>query len=330
MRLSWLLSLSPFILSAQCVPPPPPSPPVPHHMWMPEGTYWSDPGPCCDDNQPPVDNIIYDVLNPCCARYVWLPEAPPIFIPFKADPRQLQASVGLRFGDTAFGSPLVDVSYFDTIPMIRFFNVFSDEDQLELDVEGALWAVFLTFKETAPLVNADYFIGGSINYCWDKWSFRFRIFHISSHIGDEFMILHPTFHRKNPSAEYVDLYASYVPTAPLRLYAGLGYIPIRDPSYRVGRFYASGGVEYYLPCFQWVSMCHMITGSPYIAANLGIWEFHGWDLDQTYVLGYEFAKLYGLERKLRAYIEYHNGYSAEGQFCHLRTQYFSVRVSYGF
>ena len=72
-------------------------------------------------------------------------------------------------------------------------------------------------------------------------------------------------------------------------------------------------------------MCHMISGSPYIAANLGMWEFHKWDLDQTYVIGYEFAKLYGLERKLRAYMEYHNGYSAEGQFCHLRTQYFSVR-----
>ena len=130
--------------------PPPPAPLQPHTM---SGCHRVATGilpPARTIINPRSDNIIYEVLNPCCLRYVWLPEAPPIFLPFKADPRQLEASVGLRFGDNVFGSPLVDVSYFDTIPMIRFFNVFSYKDQLELDIEGALWAVFQTFKETAP------------------------------------------------------------------------------------------------------------------------------------------------------------------------------------
>ena len=298
---------------------------------MPIGTCWTPSyAPQPDPDYVVVDNVLYDCLNPCCLRGVWLPEAPPLFIPLKADPRQFEASVGLRFGDKLFGTPLVDVSYYDMIPIIRFFNLFTNEDQLELDIEGALWAFFQTFKEYAPLVNADYYIGGSINYAWDRWAFRMRVFHISSHIGDEFLLIHPDFNRKNPSAEYVDLFASYVPIDPLRLYLGFGYIPIRDPSFRIKRWYVQGGAEYYIPCFQFVSLCHMISGSPYVAANIGSWENHNWNINQTYVLGYEIAKLYGLERKLRFYMQYHNGYSFEGQFCDLRTQYFSLRLSYGF
>ena len=53
-------------------------------------------------------------------------------------------------------------------------------------------------------------------------------------------------------------------------------------------------------------------------------------VDATYILGYEFGKLSGLYRRLRFYMEYHDGYSAEGQFCRHATEYFSVRLSYGF
>ncbi len=284
-----------------------------------------------DDGLICVDNCIYECLNPCCLRGVWLPEAPPLFLPFKADPRQLAASAGWRFYDQVIGKHVIDVSYFDTIQMYRWFNIGLPCGQLEFDIDGALWAVFEPTAPTSPLVNADYYVGGSLNYAWDSWSFRFRAYHISSHIGDEFLLEHPGFDRRNPSAEYVDLYASYyLDGDTLRLYLGGGYIVHRDPSFRCERIYGEAGAELYFPWFHLFSTCHMIQGRPYFAVNLRCREEHDWDLDQTYVLGYEFAKLYGLERKLRFYFEYHEGYSLEGQFCHARTDYFSFRISYGF
>ncbi|MDB2613610.1 DUF1207 domain-containing protein [Chlamydiales bacterium] len=277
-----------------------------------------------------IENSYYQDLNPCCLRGVWLPEAPPLFLPLKADPRQLIASVGSRFHDDVFGTYVVDVSYFDTAPIYRWFNAFFSGDQLQLDLDGALWAIFQPMKPSSPLVNADYYGGISLNYSYKCWSFRLRGFHISSHIGDEFLIDHPDFDRKNPSAEYIDLIASYNVCDDLRFYAGAGYIPHSDPTFAVRSLYAQGGAELYLPWFRFISFCNMLEGRPFFAMNFALWENNEWDLDQTYVIGYEVGKLYGLERKLRLYAEYHDGFSCEGQFCKYRTSYVSLRVSYGF
>jgi hypothetical protein len=48
------------------------------------------------------------------------------------------------------------------------------------------------------------------------------------------------------------------------------------------------------------------------------------------VIGYEFAKTTGLARKLRAYFEAHSGLSVEGQLARKKTDYVSLRISYGY
>jgi hypothetical protein len=55
-----------------------------------------------------------------------------------------------------------------------------------------------------------------------------------------------------------------------------------------------------------------------------------WNFDGTYRAGYEFSKLQGIGRKFRFYIEYHHGYSYEGQFSKERTHYMQYNLSYGF
>ncbi len=277
-----------------------------------------------------LENKTLEQLNPYCVRWVWFPEAPPLFLPFKADPRQLTASVGWRFNDRVIEKHVIDVSYFDIIPGVRFFNIFAPEGQLQFDLEGALWAIFQPTMESSPLVNADYFIGAALTYRLYCWSLRLRGYHISSHIGDEFLLNHPDFNRKNPSAEFIDLFASYDMSDDLRLYAGVGYVPFSDPTFPCKNWFFQGGAEAYLPWFRFVSCANMLEGRPYFAMNFLFREDVNMEIDQTYVLGYEFAKLTGLERKFRIYMEYHDGYSLEGQFCLQRTDYFSIRISYGF
>lgn len=270
---------------------------------------------------------------PCCPDACWgewLPEDPVLFRPFMADPRQVTLSVGWRFNDNALGKNIIPVSYGDTIAFYRFHNVWPYCGDFQIELEGALWAVFNPLAEEAPLINADYYVGCPLTYAFDRWQFRLRGFHISSHIGDEFLLTHPRFDRKNPSAEYIDFFISHDLTDEIRLYAGLGYIVHQDSSFHVPPFYQEAGFEIRMPRFGFYSYCQQLYGEPIFAVHMRHRADFRKHVDMTYIIGYEFGKMRGLRRRLRAFLEYHDGYSLEGQFCKRATDYLAIRLTYGF
>ncbi|WP_032739943.1 DUF1207 domain-containing protein, partial [Chlamydia psittaci] len=77
-------------------------------------------------------------------------------------------------------------------------------------------------------VNSDFFVAGLLGFAVDKWSFRLRLWHLSSHLGDEFLLTHPDFPRFNLSDEGIDVFASLHYNPQIRLYGGVGYIISRD------------------------------------------------------------------------------------------------------
>jgi len=267
----------------------------------------------------------------CNADGVWLPEDPVLFRPLIASPRQITYSVGWRFNDQALVKNVIDVSYGDSVAFYRWCDIGPWCGQLQIELEGALWAVFDPLHDSSPLVNADYYVGVPITYAFDNWAFRLRGYHISCHIGDEFLLNHPGFDRRNPSAEFLDFYVSTDYTDEIRLYAGVGIVLAQDESFRCGRSYYEAGMEIRMPRLGFINECSQVYGMPFFAADFlyqgGMQRDH---INQTYVMGYEWGKLCGLQRKLRLFIEYHDGYSVEGQFCCLPTNYFSIRMSYGF
>jgi hypothetical protein len=201
--------------------------------------------------------------------------------------------------------------------------------QMQLSIDGCLWAVFDPCTYSSPLINADYYGGVHLTYAFDQWSFRLRLYHISSHIGDEYLLNHPNFDRRNPSAETLDFFASYYFTPEIRVYGGGGLIVNRDNSFKSGRVLIEGGTEIRLNGFGFYSPCNAILGRPFYAMHFRYKNDFKKHIDQTYVLGYEFAKLTGLQRRVRAWVEYHDGYSVDGQFSCYGTNYVSVRLSYG-
>lgn len=261
---------------------------------------------------------------------VWMPEEPPLFRPFVADPRQVTYSVGWRFNDQALTKDIIDVSYADSFPIYRFCKVWPYDGELQIDIEGALWACFDPMTFSAPLINADYYVGFPITYAVGCWSFRLRGYHISSHIGDEFLLNHPRFDRRNPSAEYIDFFVSYEFTDEIRIYDGLGYVAMEDDSFKIGRFYAEAGMELRLRRLGFTDYGNLIYGVPFYGMHFRYNRDFKHHVDQTYVLGYEFGKLNGLRHKARFFMEYHDGYSCEGQFSRHATNYISLRMSYGF
>lgn len=264
------------------------------------------------------------------ARGLWFPEDPPLFRPFMADPREICYSAGWRFNDQVFNKNVIDVSYGDSIALYRWFDVWPWCGDLQLDVQGALWALFDPLHESSPLIDADYYIGFPLTYAFGDWSFRLRGYHISTHIGDEFLLNHPGFDRKNPSAEFIDFFVSNQFTDDIRLYGGVGYIAHQDESFIRSRFFTQGGVEVRLSGLGFYSCRNHLYGEPIMGMNFGWTSDYGSNIDQTYVIGYELGKTIGLRRKTRIFLEYHDGFSAEGQFCLEKTNYLSLRISYGY
>jgi hypothetical protein len=266
-------------------------------------------------------------------RGIWFPMSTLIYQPMIADPRYIGNSVGYRVGDDTIGNIVVAVSLGDTFPIYRWRNVFPAKGDLQFDIEGVAWSLFKMWagndvrNEWAELVNTDFLLGLPFSYAFDKWSFRLRPYHISSHLGDEFLAKRPNYQRCNPSMEAVDFFTSYQFNQFLRLYAGPGWIFHSDQTYRLKPFYVEYGGEFRIPGNK--SYYHQLYGAPFVAVYFRNWQEMKWRLDTTLTLGYEWSKLQGIGRKIRLYLQYHDGYS-DGEFFKMVSRYVGLQLSYGY
>lgn len=268
---------------------------------------------------------------------VWFPQSTVLFAPLIADPRQPVNSAAIRVGDKVIGDIVAAVSLGDDFPIFRWLDVFRWHGDLQIGIEAGIWSVF-NYKniphrkkhETCELVNTDFLVGIPVTYASGPWSFRTRVYHISSHLGDEYLCNHhgSCKHRKNPSMEALDFFTSYQFSSHLRLYFGPGWVFHSDPTFHIDPFYIEYGLELRILGTRFVYS--RIYGTWFFAVDVQNWQQRNWDFDFTAKLGYEISKLQGIGRKMRIYIDYHHGFSYEGQFFNKRTQYGEFGISWGF
>jgi hypothetical protein len=267
---------------------------------------------------------------------VWFPQMTVLFAPLIGDPREPEYSANYRFGDRIMGRKAVAVSLGDDFPIFRWRHVFRWHGDLQIGIQAGVWAVFNFShvpnrkQNTCELMNTDYLVGIPLTYAFDKWSFRLRVYHISSHLGDEFLVDHPWFleERKNPSFEALEWISAYQLSSGLRVYGGPGWVFHSDDTFKIKPLYVKWGSEIRL--FGQKLYYHQLYGTPFLVIHLENWEQKHWNLDQFYKIGYEISKLQGIGRKMRLYLEYHQGYSYEGQFFNYRVRYGQVGFSWGF
>jgi hypothetical protein len=263
---------------------------------------------------------------------IWFPQSTVLYQPMIADPREPLYSATFRLGDRIMGKYVIAVSFGDTFPIFRWRNVFGGGD-LEIDIQAGVWSDFKMGAynnpnhEISELVTTDYLVGIPLSYAIDRWSFRLRIYHISSHLGDEFLVNHPGYDRKNPSMEAIDFFSSYQITDGIRIYFGPGWVFHSDDTYHLAPFYFEWGGEFRM--FGHSDYYHRIYGTPFLAIFMRNWQACHFQFDGNALLGYEWSKLQGVGRKVRVYIQAFKGYS-EGQFFKERTAYMGVGFSYGF
>jgi hypothetical protein len=282
---------------------------------------------------PPEDEEVREhYVNRPKISGIWFPQMTELFQPLIADPRGVSYTLGYRSGDRVIGNKTVNIALGDDFPIYRWLDVLWHGD-LQIGIEAGIWSVFNMDPHPnigggTELVNTDFYVGIPITYARDKWSFRLRAYHISGHLGDEYMVNHPAVVRVNPSIEAVDFYASYQATQLVRLYVGPGAYVHSDPTYKWQPMYIQYGTEARFLGTKFYKQ--RLYGTCFIAMHFRNLQQLDWNFDGTYRAGYEFSKLQGIGRKFRVYIGYHQGYSLEGQFAKERTRYLEFNFSYGF
>jgi hypothetical protein len=88
----------------------------------------------------------------------------------------------------------------------------------QIDIEGAAFPRLL-FEDESDLASVDFRFGIPWTMRRGVWEAKFGYYHISSHLGDEFILDHPGFERLNYSRDSLVLGVGIRPRPDLRLYA---------------------------------------------------------------------------------------------------------------
>jgi hypothetical protein len=127
----------------------------------------------------------------------------------------------------------------------------------QLDVEGSA-QVRLDPDENMDQRSVDFRAGAPLTYAYGRHRLKFGYYHLSSHLGDEFLAAHPTFSHVNFTREVLTLGYAYYVTEDLRLYGELGWAFHSDVSneweFQFGIDYAPGRPTGF-------------RGAPFFAAN---------------------------------------------------------------
>jgi len=245
-----------------------------------------------------------------------------LFLPLIADPKQQRFYVSInRFNSLGLRYTRASVGFGETFGFYRFFGG-KEGDGLQFSLEAGLFGQFNLDTPSANLLNADYTIGLPVTYRYGDNSLRFRVYHQSSHLGDELLLGDNPPERINLSYEALELiYARQWKN--WRVYGGGEYLVHKEPS---GLKPASGhwGIEYR------GSQTHFWNSRPIAGVDMKSLEEHDWDIDTSIKIGLEFGHPNPGQRRLRLMVEWYDGFDPYGQFYNNKVDYLGLGVSLGF
>jgi len=157
-----------------------------------------------------------------------------IFCPLIADPKEARSFLSFLRGTfrslddpTGEGTSIASVGLGDSFGLVRRGGPTAGEG-IQLDVIGSIFAQFDIGAQSNDLINADYVIGLPLTFRRSGFSVRAKLYHQSSHLGDEYLLRDEEIVRENLSFESVELLVSQE-VGPLRGYVGGERIFRREP-----------------------------------------------------------------------------------------------------
>lgn len=172
----------------------------------------------------------------------------------------------------------------------------------QLDVEGS-GQVRLDMPESRDVRSADFRAGVPITYGVGPHRVKFGYYHLSSHVGDEYLLKNPGFNRLNYSRDALVLGYSYYVTQRLRVYAEAGWAFYSDVSLP---WEFQFGVDF-APCCE-----TGLRGAPFWAVNAHLREEVNFGGGLTFEAGWAWRG--GSAKMLRTGLFYYNGESNQFAF----------------
>ena len=212
---------------------------------------------------------------------------------------------GIAFEEFSNDVSLLDVSLGGRTAILR--NATRNQHGLwrgwELQIEGAA-QLRLNLDQDWDFDSADFRFGVPLILARDHLQYKLAYYHLSSHVGDEFLVRNPGFTRINFSRDVLVAGASYFPMPAVRLYGEAGYA-----------FYEAEGSD------QWEFQFGLDVarpgptgprGTPFLALNGHLREEVGYGGNFALQTGWLWRGNNG--RVLRTGLHYYNGKSPQYEF----------------
>lgn len=251
----------------------------------------------------------------------WFP-TPELFRPALADLKEPRFFVSPRHYDTSTDTLwLVEVGYGANFPV--YGRIDEAGDGWNVGISGGLFGLFNLEAESFDLINADYTVGIPFTWRQGAVSGRLRLYHQSSHLGDEFL-LNAAPERINLSFESLEGLIAY-DLAPFRVYGGGEVLLHREPA-DLDRLMAHAGIEYFSTAVT--TLVPGLRGRPFAGLDLKSYAEHDWSIDRSLKVGMQFDAPRS-DHFLRLSIDGYRGYSPHGQFYEDRIRYLGLGVLFG-
>ena len=241
-----------------------------------------------------------------------------LFTPLIAAPKQPEFYITYANVDPDNeGITLGSVGFGHTFGLYRWLGE-NPGNGWQLNFFGAVFSQFNMDTSSDDLINTDFLVGFPLTYRHNSFSARFRLFHQSSHLGDELLLGPQPPERINLSVEIFDVIASYE-WEKWRTYAGIGKALRVDPD-DLKRWGAQAGVEYRTPI--------RFLGAHQFLGGFDVQSFEEVDWDASFSL--KFGLRYGKQLQggngIRLMVEGYDGPIPFGQFYSLQSNYVGIGV----
>jgi len=218
-----------------------------------------------------------------------------VFRPLLADPKEprFYASyhrVNFRTGDVRAGRD-TDVIHSGFIGAGENIGLWTRRaaascDGVQISLFGGVFAQFDLSISSGDLINTDFLVGIPVSVRRGPWSFRGRLLHQSSHLGDEFLVRNRAIQVKNFGFEMLDALVSY-DHGRLRAYGGLGVVFNSSTDFDPLAFQA--GVEARVPWAPEWKLLGLVP-TPVLGVDFKTWQQQDWDATWNAVAGLEFNR----------------------------------------
>lgn len=214
-----------------------------------------------------------------------------------------EARLGLNLFSEKENGFLFDGTLGGRVGFLRFGPEYETEG-FQIDFAGAA-QVRLDPDEKSDVDATDYWASVPLTYGRGNHQFKLAWYHLSSHVGDEFLLKQPGFHRINYSRDVFVLGYSVYLLQDLRVYAETGYAYKSDVSlpweFQFG--------------FDLAPTCPTgWRGCPFLAMNGHLKEELDYGGNFTLQLGWAWRADDGTGHLLRTGLHYYNGSSSQYSF----------------